>query len=373
MKPRTSWIYILAITTVFCLAWVNGVQAATLADAQTWPLQSRDGDQLVLGGSFTLQSGETLDGSLVVLGGNAQIMENATVKGDIVILGGSLAIDGVTNGDVLILAGLGELGSTALVRGDAMAISGNLRRDPGAQVEGRVSENVTSPVPLPLPGQIETPSVTPPVIVKDGLSIWEGLFFLFRSFMWAALAILIVLFFPKSTQMIADTVVASPIVAGGLGVLTVLVAPIMLVVIAITIIGIPISLLGALVLGAAWAYGMVAIGVETGNRLGRLANQGWALPVSAGIGTFLTTVVVNGIGKVIPCIGWLAPFLIGSVGLGATLLTAFGTRRYPVEVSSRTYPEAQSAPLGEQSLPSSSEQAPLDDASTQEPLPDEEN
>ena len=373
MKPRTNWIYILVITMAFCLAWVNGVQAATLVDVQGWPLQSQDGDQLVLGGNFTLQSGETLDGSLIVLGGNAQIMQNATVNGDIVILGGSLAIDGVTNGDVFILAGLGELGSTALVRGDVTAISGNLRRDPGAQVEGRVSENVTSPVPLPLPGQLETPSVTPPVIVRDSLSIWDGLFFLFRSFMWAALAILIVLFFPKNTQMIADTVVASPIVAGGLGVLTALVAPIMLVVVAITIIGIPVSLLGALVLGAAWAYGMVVVGVETGNRLGRFANQEWALPVSAGIGTFLMTIVVNGIGEVIPCIGWLAPFLIGSVGLGATLLTVFGTRRYPLEVPARTYPGARSAPRGEQSLPSSIEQAPPDDATTQKPLPDEEN
>lgn len=314
------------------------------AGFQRWFRQTQDGDKLVLGGNYVLESGEVLNGSLIVLGGNAQIREGATVDGDIVVLGGALSIDGLANRDVFILAGLGELGSTAVVRGDVTSVSGNLRLDPGAQVEGRLNENVTSPVPLPLPGNVEIPSVTPPVVVHDGLSIWDGLFFLFRSFMWAALAILVVLFFPKNTKRTADTVVSSTVVAGGLGILTALVAPIILVVVAITIIGLPVSLLAALVLGVAWAFGMVVIGVETGNRLGRFANQEWALPVSAGIGTFLVTVVVNGIGEVIPCVGWLVPLLVGSVGLGAVLLTVFGTRPYPLEVIRHAYSDNANPP-----------------------------
>lgn len=306
--------------------------------------QSDDGSQLVLGGNFTLEADETLNGSLVVLGGNAQILEGALLDGDVVVLGGNLIVDGEVSGNVFILAGLGELGSTAWIHGDVTSVSANLKRDDGARIEGEVSENITSPIPLPVPGRPDTPSVVPQATGNQGFSVWEGLFFFFRSFMWAALAILIVLFFPKNTQRVANTVVSSAWVSAGLGILTAMVAPIILVVVAITIIGFPISLLAVILLAMAWAFGLIVIGVETGNRLGRLANQDWALPVSAGIGTFLMTLVVNGIGKVIPCVGWMAPFLVGSIGLGATLLTLFGTRSYPITMPRQPHISAQSYP-----------------------------
>lgn len=397
MKRQNNWLKLVARIATICLVLSGGLLTASLtglhslvatppahhhlavgitaaepvinfmhkASLMDWAQHRQDGDQLVLGGSFTLESGDTLDGNLIVLGGNAQIQENATVSGDVVVLGGALSVDGVVNGNVFVLAGLGELGATAVVRGDVTVVSGNLRRDPGAQIEGSVNENVTSPVPLPLPGNIETPSISPPVMVNDGLSIWDGLFFFFRSFMWAALAILIVLFFPKNTKRVAETVVSSTFIAGGLGILTALVAPIILVVVAITIIGIPVSLLAALVLGVAWAFGMIVIGVETGNRLGRFANQEWALPVSAGIGTFLMTVVVNGIGEVIPCVGWIVPLLVGSIGLGAVLLTVFGTRQYPLELVNRVRSGGQpgaimQAPIIQSGKTSADNQPPQD-------------
>ncbi|MFQ5923361.1 MAG: hypothetical protein ACE5M4_11005, partial [Anaerolineales bacterium] len=39
--------------------------------------------------------------------------------------------------------------------------------------------------------------------------------------------------------------------------------------------------------------------------------------------------VVGGIG-LIPCIGWLAPLLVGAAGLGAVILTRFGSREYEI-------------------------------------------
>lgn len=373
MKQQNNWLKIYLVAMVFCLVAIlvaqisivpSSTRTGSLAnqthlaaglvsvaqpglrfisefESPGFPIQSRDGDRLVLGDSFTLESGETLNGSLVVLGGSAQIMDGSTVDGDIVVLGGSLVIHGVATGDVFILAGVADLGSTAVVEGDVTSVSGNLRRDPGAQIDGDINESITAPIPIPLPGNPETPAVSPQVIVQDRFSIWDGLFFLFRSFMWATLAILVVLFFPKNTKRISDTVISSPLIAGGLGILTAIVAPIILVVVTITIIGIPFSLFGALVLGLAWAYGIIVIGVETGDRLGRLFNQEWAMPVSAGIGTFLVTLVVNGFGEVIPCIGWLAPFLVGSIGLGASLLTVFGTRVYPIAMVSNAYGNVQ--------------------------------
>ncbi len=53
-------------------------------------LQSTSGDKLVLGGVYTLDSGETLTGSLIVLGGSVTLEAGSTVTGDVVLLGGSM-------------------------------------------------------------------------------------------------------------------------------------------------------------------------------------------------------------------------------------------------------------------------------------------
>lgn len=69
--------------------------------------QGSTGDEVVVGGSYTLKSGETLDGNLFVIGGNATIEEGATLNGDIVVAGGYLTISGLVNGDIYATGGVG--------------------------------------------------------------------------------------------------------------------------------------------------------------------------------------------------------------------------------------------------------------------------
>jgi hypothetical protein len=47
---------------------------------------------------------------------------------------------------------------------------------------------------------------------------------------------------------------------------------------------------------------------------------------TTGFGTFLLMLIVQGIGLV-PCVGWLLPFLLGVVGIGAVVLAFFDARR----------------------------------------------
>ena len=82
-----------------------------------------------------------------------------------------------------------------------------------------------------------------------------------------------------------------------------IVAPLVLILLAITICGIPISVIGALTLFVAWAFGIIVLGMEVGKRLAHLVNRDWALPVSASIGTFILTFVLNSIEALVPCIG----------------------------------------------------------------------
>jgi hypothetical protein len=143
------------------------------------------------------------------------------------------------------------------------------------------------------------------------------------------LAVVVVLFVPRNAERTAIAAISQPLAAGGLGCITLPVALLILVGLAITICGIPLTIIGAFLLAAAWAFGLISLGAEVGSRLAGIVKQDWALPVSAGVGTFALTFVTNAIGSFLPCVGWLVPLLVGAVGLGAVLLTRFGGQVYP--------------------------------------------
>jgi hypothetical protein len=298
------------------------------------------GDKLVLGGNYTLGEDETLDGNLIVMGGNALLETGSRVTRDVVVLGGNLLVRGTVEGDVNVVGGLVTLEEGAVVEGDVNALSGQLFQDEGARVEGDVNDNMalalpflyTGPARIEIPGfngEMFTPfSAASPLATGVGLA-GGVLWWLGRSFIWAIMALLVGLFVPRHAERTANAATVKPAVAGGLGCLTLLIAPAILFLLVLTICGIPISLIGIFLLLAAWAFGIIALGLETGKRLASLLKQDWALPIAAMIGTFLLTLLVNGLGALIPCIGWTVPVLVGMVGLGAVLVTRFGAQPLP--------------------------------------------
>lgn len=288
-------------------------------------LQSSDGDQFVLGGVYELSEGDILEGSLVVIGGVATLENGSRVKDDVVLLGGTLRSDGSIDGDVVSIGGLVDLGEHARIAGDVNILSGHLQRATGAHIEGQVINGLSGPLSIPV--MIPTNQVIIPG-VDGGSILWQALYLLFRSFLWAIVGLLVVLLLPNHSQRVLRAVVEKTGVATGLGMLTVVVAPLLLVLITITIIGIPVSLAGAFVLAVAWAFGVIVVGLEVGKRLVQAARQEWAPAVAAGLGVFLVTLVGNTIGIVVPCIGWILPALVGMLGLGAVLMTRFGTQDY---------------------------------------------
>ena len=298
--------------------------------------QPGPGDKMVLGGAYTLPAGDQIDGSLLVLGGVARMESDSTVTGDVVLLGGTLSIDGRVDGDINILGGLLSLGSNAVVDGDINTIGGSVQRDQGAVVKGQVNDNPSGVFPFVFtPGTFRMP--WQPEARQDfglprlGLSLnplWDILWVLFRAMIWAVLAAILALFAARPLGRTSKAAVTNPAATGGLGCLTIIVATIVLVILAITICGIPFSLLGAFILTLAWGYGLIALGMEVGRRIAEMFTQDWAPAVSAALGTFVLILVVNAI-DLIPCIGWMAPVLVGSIGLGAVLLTRFGSLAYP--------------------------------------------
>ena len=295
--------------------------------------QESTNGKVVFGGFYRLESGQTLEGGLVIFGGQGILEESSTVNGDVLLTGGSLNIDGIVTGDVVAVGGSVDLGENAVIQGDVTTIGAAIKRADGAVVEGTFS--------FEMPGSIDfgdTPELFLPHLNFSPRSyfsaMWED-FKPIRDLLWksfqalalAALAAILFLFLEKPTERVSKTLVAQPLLSGGLGLLTTIVAPALFLVLIITIILIPLGVLGFLGIGLAILYGWIAIGYEVGKRISTLAKQVWAPPITAGIGTLMLSLLSN-IMNAIPCIGWVLPALIAVIGLGAVVISRFGTQVY---------------------------------------------
>jgi hypothetical protein len=296
--------------------------------------------RVVFGGTYTLRSGETLSGDLAVIGGAAILQTDSLLNGDVVVVGGNLEGNGEITGDVVVVGGNVTLLPNAVVRGDLVTFGGNL--DPGsAQIDGEI----VSAEGLDIPFDFENFNFR---FDQD----WDWPFrgvpafrfstqarvvaYLFESFMMAALAVLVVIFWPKPTKRVADAIINQPVVSGGLGLLTAIVGPILLILLLITVCLAPVSVIGVILLVVAAVFGWIGLGLEVGERLATALNQDYQPAVAAGLGTLVFSLVVNGIGF-IPCVGWLVPLLVAALGLGGVLVTRFGTQAYvPTSVSATT-------------------------------------
>jgi len=307
----------IPIITIFAVLLLLAFPSHALA-------QGPSGDQVVLGGHFTLRDGEILNGNLAVFGGSASLENGSLINGSIAIMGGSVDIYGEVNGSINVIGGSVFLGSTAHVRGDILTVGGTVTRQPGARVDG--SSRRSEPEDFRLP-QITRPGQ---FLSNYGINlrpIGNFLWFIFRTLALSAAAVLVALFVTTPTRRVTKTMVAQPLIAGLMGFLTVIVAPALLVLLAVTIILIPLSLLGFLALVTALVFGWIAVGVEVGDRLMTMFRTTWTMPVSAGLGTLVLTVVASAIGQ-IPCVGWVLPFVVAMVGLGSVVLSRFGTQTY---------------------------------------------
>jgi cytoskeletal protein CcmA (bactofilin family) len=289
--------------------------------------------RVIFGDNFTLESGDTLTGDLVVFGGNVTVEEDATVQGDMVVIGGNVNLDGVVNGSAVIVGGSATMGETSIIKGDLVTIGGSLTRDPGSEIEGEVVTNIPAPdIQIP---DFQVPNVpnpptppSPPNVNFDFNPLGNFFQMIGTTIAVSLLAMLASLFLQPQIERVSQAVVGQPVIAGSIGLLTGVLAPIVLVILAVTIILIPVVVLAAAALALAWLFGLIAIGTEVGERFTRAINQTWAPPLTAGMGTFLMMIVVGGIGM-IPCIGWLTTSLVALLAIGGVILTLFGSQSYP--------------------------------------------
>ncbi|HVN55328.1 MAG TPA: polymer-forming cytoskeletal protein [Anaerolineaceae bacterium] len=330
MKHINKLFLVIVLISLTILAIPGRALAAS-------PAGSTD-DKVVLGGTYTLSSGQTLDGNLAVIGGSATIEKDAVVTGDAVLTGGTLDISGEIQGNIAAFGGTVFLNDDAMVNGNISLFGATVHQAAGAKVQGKTVNGSQGPFHFNVPSYAFNPW-------RDFTHspIWEFYAWFGRTLALAFLAILVVLIVPDATARVSQTAAAQPVLAGGYGLLTALVVPIVLILMIFTILLIPISALGLLAFAVAVAYGWIAVSLETGRRINRISKVEWAPAIRAGVGSLALSTIVEVL-NLVPCVGWLAGVVICLVGLGAVILTRFGTRDYPPsETTAPSTPPAQNS------------------------------
>lgn len=331
---RLPGISILVLALVMLLVASSG---RALAQTPTPPADT-NGDQFVMGGDYRLRTGQTLNGNLYIVGGSTYLENGSIVQGDIFMLGGSASVGGEVGGDINILGGSISLQATALVKGDINTVGGSLSEEPGSQVLGSRNSEIPGNFHLDLPRTVKDLPRLSTTTHPASQALWA----LLQSLMVGVLAAVVLLALPRPTARVMRAASTQPGLSGLTGVLTLIAYPFaigLLVITMATIILIPFSLVAILLVSfglvAASVFGYVAFGYFLGQRFALQIGQDWAAPVQAGVGamgvTFMLRLIslVPGIGG---CIDGVLSAIIGLVGLGAVMLSFFGTRDYPVPV-----------------------------------------
>jgi len=288
---------------------------------------------------YALEEDGRLEGDLVVINGDATLEAGSRVAGSAIIWQGSAQVDGTIDKDLVVSGGDITLGSHAQVDGDVVCSwNCDLKQEEGAQVGGRVIEGL-----FPRGIRLEPWNGFVKPMVPSPLKLWTSgpgqvlrwVLNVIRSVVGilvvAAVAGLVALIWPHPVARVGQTVVEAPWPSLAIGLLTVLAAAVLIIVLAITVCLSPLAILLALALSAAGLFGWAAVGARVGERLLHALNAHQVTPLwAAGLGTLLISLIGIGL-SVAFCLaplGWLGVFVLGCIGLGAVVLTRFGTMAY---------------------------------------------
>jgi hypothetical protein len=295
----------------------------------------------VAGGSEVIRAGDVVR-DVFGIACSVTVEEGAHVSRDLVVVGGAANVAGDVGRDAFVIGGSMSLKPTATIGRDVVTVGGSLDRTEGA----KIGRNIVSNGRFNFGGGINPVVVSPFVGPFDGFGMiaFDLLRGIITALALAALGALVVVFFPQPTQRVMAAAQNQLGPSFGVGCLTLILLPVLLVALAITIIGIPVTVILAIVAAAAWIFGWVAIGYLAGERILEALKVREIAPVLAVIvGVFILALI-----GAVPCLGGLIALLIGTLGVGAVVLTRFGSRPYPFQpalVPVGPVPPAPMAPL----------------------------
>ncbi|MGQ9585173.1 MAG: hypothetical protein ACUVXG_07205 [Anaerolineae bacterium] len=322
--------------------WVwRSLLAVMLLLALTVPVLADDGGNgtVRFGEDLVVRSGDRLRGDAVVFGANALVESGGLIAGDLAVMGGNATIEGEVLGNIVVFGGNVDLKDGSQVAGNVVSFGGSIQQAAGARVQGQVFSSLRweslwkgwlfrrQPVPeVPgLPGQ---PLAWWNAALAGLLGLVRSVVgALIMSLLMAGLAALALLFLSEQTKRVAGCLQRAWPTSLGVGLLALVAVVGVAAVLIVTICLAPVGLLLLLAGAVAWVFGLIAIGAIVGDKLFQNLKVGETAPlVRAMVGTGLIVLLSH-----TPCIGWLLGLAAGVLGLGAVILTQFGTRPYPPE------------------------------------------
>jgi hypothetical protein len=277
----------------------------------------------------------------VHIGSSIVVGEDELVTDPVVAIGGSVTVLGRVDDDVVAVGGSVRLGPKARVRGDVTAVGGSIQQEKGATIGGQVNEVRIGPQFNIRPWHVfDGMWFDGWDVVGDGFRLLGTVM---RVSLVVLLALLVALIAARPVQRISDRVGRDPWLSGFTGLLAqLLFIPVLvltIVVLAVSIIGIPLLLLVPFAI-VGFLIAMLVGFAGVALRMGRWA-VGDERPafVAMAVGVILVSALalVTRTLALLPVPLWPISWILGfsaffmeylawTVGLGAALLTRFGTR-----------------------------------------------
>jgi hypothetical protein len=266
---------------------------------------------LLLGPLAAIASTDT---SIVKIGSDVTIEKGQKIH-SVVAIGGQITVSGAVEKSVVAIGGSVVLTKTAVVKGNVVSLGGVIVIARDAEVRGDLTEINSSNLYETLTTALS--------------SEWEGWSWIFAVISLSiflvilVLALLIAALLPKPVRIVSEAIHENTfkvILCGILGLI--LIAPLALL-LTISVVGIALIPLEVIVVVCSVLLGFIAVGRIIGGKFLSLLKR-----PNPGIvrETFWGLVILWLIGW-IPYIGWMVKAIAIVIGLGATLVTRFGTHQ----------------------------------------------
>ncbi|MDA8188072.1 MAG: polymer-forming cytoskeletal protein [Dehalococcoidales bacterium] len=307
--------------------WLSFALALVLSMPVAVPVFAADTGRVHFGGSIEVPPDQVVDGDVVAFGGNVNIA--GQVIGDATAFGGNVDISGEVTGQVISFGGNVHLAPTAKVYRGVTVVGGTLQREEGSEVRGKIVETGPGGGAIPhflWPGVFSWHFYTGP---GDAFAVILAIMSaIITAIALAAIALLAAVIFPTQLDVVRRTIESAPLQVVGVGVLSTLVSIMLTPILIFTCIGLPLFWLAVTL---ATLFGSIALGLLVGERLLlALKVRGITMAWSAVVG-----ILVIWIASLFPILGGIMMLFVFFFGLGAVVLSRFGTISPPFSWQSK--------------------------------------
>jgi len=252
--------------------------------------------------------------SIVKIGSDLTIEEGTKVH-NVLVIGGQITVEGTVENHVIVIGGSVVLAKAAVVGGNVFCLGGIIVKGRGAEVRGSVTEINSNDISQ---------------AVTNALSEeWEGWSWIFAIISMSIflglliISVVTVLLIPKPVRLISAAIKETPfkVTVWGLGGL-VLIVP-LAVLLAISVVGIVLIPLEMTIVLCSVLIGFISVSQLVGRKLFAVLKRNDQSMMRE---TIWGLVILWLIGW-IPYVGWMVKVCAIVLGMGAVLLTRFGTHQ----------------------------------------------